>query len=560
MTAIELQHLLRERFPVENERHEWKEWHSLKSNVSGRKGEDLVSYVSALANMEGGCIVIGAKDRSLQPTGIADLADYTLENLPHRVFGKCPNLSTLDFHIEELRTTDTGAVVWIVHVPRHLPRKPVYAHDKAWQRDGDSLVELRDERLAAMLAEPLLGEDWSAKVVTGATLADLDPQALAMARTKFAERNTTKPWAAEVAGWSDAVFLDKARLTVNGGITRTALLLLGRPESAHALTPQPAQITWKLVAERAVEHFGPPFVLTTSEALARIRVVNIKLYPAHQLLPYEMPKYETRVILEALHNCIAHQDYERGERVVIEEHPGHLLFRNAGAFFDGSPEMYVTGERQPSRYRNLFLVMAMVNVGMIDTGGMGIGFMFAQQRQRYLPLPDFEESTATQTTLKVFGQALDENYSRLLMERSDLPIEQVVWLDRIQKRLAVDAVQAATLRRAGLVEGRKPNWHVSARVADITDRRAEYIRTRGLDDEALKRLVMAYIKEFKAVSGAELRAFILGKLPEVLTAQQKANKVSNLLTALRVRGLDGWRIEAQRRGRGSRWRQVKGAE
>lgn len=54
MTAKELQAWLKARFPKEDERHEWEEWRSLKSNVSGRKGEDLVSYVSALFNMKGG--------------------------------------------------------------------------------------------------------------------------------------------------------------------------------------------------------------------------------------------------------------------------------------------------------------------------------------------------------------------------------------------------------------------------------------------------------------------------------------------------------------------------
>ena len=56
-TAQELQAWLRTQFPKEDERHEWKEWRSLKSNISGRKGEDLVSYVSALAN-------IGATEQS----------------------------------------------------------------------------------------------------------------------------------------------------------------------------------------------------------------------------------------------------------------------------------------------------------------------------------------------------------------------------------------------------------------------------------------------------------------------------------------------------------------
>ena len=91
-TAAELQRWLRAQFPRENERHEWKEWHSLKSNISGRKGDDLVSYISALANMDGGCVVIGAQDKTLTPTGIRDFADYTAENVVHRVLGKTPGL------------------------------------------------------------------------------------------------------------------------------------------------------------------------------------------------------------------------------------------------------------------------------------------------------------------------------------------------------------------------------------------------------------------------------------------------------------------------------------
>ena len=135
MTAVQLQAWLKAHFPVENERHEWKEWRSLKSNISGRKGEDLVSYVSALANMEGGCIVIGVEDKTLVVTGIQDFADYTLDNVVHRILGKTPHLPSMGLRLDELRASDTGAVIWLVHVPRHAPRQPVQAHDKAWQRD-----------------------------------------------------------------------------------------------------------------------------------------------------------------------------------------------------------------------------------------------------------------------------------------------------------------------------------------------------------------------------------------------------------------------------------------
>ena len=560
MTSDELRAWLREHFPKENERHEWKEWSSLKGKINGHEGDDLASYLSALSNMDGGCVVIGAKDGTLEPTGIRDFATYTPENVPGRLLATCANLPSLGLVVDVHRATDTGATVWLVHVPRHAPRKPVYSHAKAWQRDGDSLTTLRDDRLQAILCELLAADDWSAAVVPDATVDDLDRAALDLARRKFAEKMRRERWAAEISSWDDLKFLGKAGLAANGGITRAALLLLGDAQRATRLLNHPAEISWKLPDERVIEHFTPPFLLTTTQVLGRIRNPNIKLFPAAQLIATELPRYETPVVLEALHNCVAHQDYARGARIVVEEAGSRLRFINEGGFVDGVPDDYVDGSRTPTVYRNPWLAAAMNRIGMIDKAGFGIKDMFGKQRERFLPLPDYVGSSINQTVFNVFGQAIDENYSRLLMERADLPIEQVLWLDRVQKHVAIEATQAAALKRAGFIEGRKPNWHVSALVANLTDRRVEYTRARGLDDLHFKRLVIEHLKRFDSATGDELRKLILNKLPEVLTDSQRRSKAGNLLTTLRKRGVDGWKIVADRRGAGApRWRLVKGS-
>lgn len=294
MTEAELHAWLRQRFPKENEAVEWKEFSHLKHCFANHHGHDLVSYVSAFANMEGGHIVLGVKNLTLEIVGLTDPYSHTPENLPQSLLDNCPNLPSLGLRVEELITTDSQKCVWIVHVPKHSPRQPVIAHKKAWQRVGDSLVELHDDRRQAILAEPLNGADWSACVIAQATLADLDTDALRKAREQFAAKHSTATWSSEVASWSDAVFLDKAKLTINGKITRAALILLGRPEATHLLSPHPAEISWRLAEERASEHFGPPFLLTTTQVLQRIRIPNIKLFPANQLLPVELPKYDRK--------------------------------------------------------------------------------------------------------------------------------------------------------------------------------------------------------------------------------------------------------------------------
>lgn len=557
MTAYQLQTWLRAQFPQENERHEWKEWQSLKHHVSGQQGDDVISYVSAIANMEGGALVLGVEDKTLKVTGLADVHTYTPESLKFQLTQLCPDLPSEGLSVQEFVTADTLAKVWIIQIPKHAPRQPVRAKSKAWQRYGDSLTELREDRRRAILNELVAGQDWSAKVVPNATLADLDPEAVAKAREKFADRHQQGRRATDMAAWSTTEFLDRAKITLHGQITNTALLLLGRPESVALLAPNSAEISWLVREERIAQHFDPPFLLTTTEVAQHIRNPNIKLFPATELLAVELPRYDNKMILEGLHNCVAHQDYEQGGRIVVQEMPGRLKLTNPGRFVDGEPEDYFTGQRTPSVYRNPWLARAMTEIGMIDKGGYGIKDMVAGQRKRYLPLPDYEGSTLLETVFNIYGQAIDENYSKLLMERSDLPLEQVIWLDRVQKKERIADEQVAVLRRAKLIEGRKPNFFVTAHVADATNTRPEYTRNKGLDDHYYKTLILQHLKQFKSVSVVEVRALLLDKLPNSLTPMQKQAKVKNLLTALRMSGLEGQKIVATHQGKGGRWMLLK---
>lgn len=557
MTAAQLQIWLLQNYSLENERCEWKEWRSLKSNISGRKGEDLVSYISALANMDGGCVVIGVQDKTLAVTGIQDFSDYAAETIVHRILGKTPGLPSLGLRVEVRQASDTGAIIWLVHVPRHAPRLPVQAHDKAWQRDGDSLVELHPDRRHAILTELIAGQDWSAELVPRATLADLDPVAIAKAREKFAAKHQQERWAAEIANWSTEEFLNRAKITLHGKITRTALLLLGLPQSVGLLPNSTAEITWKVPDERIAKHFGPPFLLTTTEVGQHIRNPNIKLFPATELLAIELPRYDVKVILEGLHNCVAHQDYEQAGRIVVLETVGRLRLENLGTFVDGKPEDYFTGNRTPSVYRNPWLAEAMNNIGMIDKGGYGIRDMVSSHRKRFLPLPDYEGSAPGQTFFNIYGQVIDENYSKLLIERADLPLEQVIWLDRVQKKHRIADIQSVVLRKAKLIEGRKPNFFVSAKIANATDTRAEYTRNKGLDDKYYKTFVLQHIQEFKSVPVSEVRSLLLDKLPSSLTEQQKLAKVKNLLSSLRIYGFGGQKIVATSPGKGAKWSILK---
>lgn len=70
--------------------------------------------------------------------------------------------------------------------------------------------------------------------------------------------------------------------------------------------------------------------------------------------------------------------------------PDRLVFENDGGFFEGTPDEYVQGHKTPRRYRNAFLVRAMVELNMIDQMGYGIHEIYRRQVERYFPLPDYD--------------------------------------------------------------------------------------------------------------------------------------------------------------------------
>lgn len=69
MTEQELQQYLLSKYPKENEKCEWKEFKNMKNDFNGKEKDDVISYVSVLSNMEGGHLVIGVVDNTLEIVG-----------------------------------------------------------------------------------------------------------------------------------------------------------------------------------------------------------------------------------------------------------------------------------------------------------------------------------------------------------------------------------------------------------------------------------------------------------------------------------------------------------
>jgi ATP-dependent DNA helicase RecG len=540
MTEKELQDYLKTNYPLENEKCEWKEFKSLRSAVSGRAGEDVISYVSAIANMQGGHLIIGIQDQTHEIVGIQDFGGYTIEDIRFRINGNITNLNIEGFSVQEFTTSDTKKVVWIFHIPKHQFRLPVYAHKKTWQRIDDNLVEMTKARLDAILTQVQNNEDWSKVTIQDATIEDLDQAALQKARIEFKKRNPK--YSNDVDHWNDVDFLNKSKLTIKGKITRTTLILLGKEESEFYLDSS-VKIRWNLKTldnqDKDFEIFSIPLLLSIDEVFKKIRNLKYRYLRDGTLFPDEVLRYEPYTIRESLNNAIAHQDYSKGARInVVEFEDDHLVFSNYGSFLPKSVEDVVLNDTPEEVYRNPFLVEAMKNLDMIETQGGGIRKIFNFQKQRFFPLPDYNFDD-NKVKVTITGKVLDENFARILIKNSNLGLDEIILLDKVQKHKEITEIEFKHLKKAKYIEGRRPNIYLSYDIIEsINDEnlQAEYLANRSFDDSHFKEMILECLKRWGKTKRDKIDNLIIPKLSAVLSEDKKKKKVTNFLSALGKEG------------------------
>lgn len=524
------------------------------------KPEDIGQYLSALGN----AAILEGHDRAWMIWGVDNTTHAIISTTFDPFSAKGEGNQSLsmwltqntlprpDFDFHELPHPDGRIVALEIHPPRAAPLAfkgeryiRINSHKTKLSQHPD-----KESRLWALLGQK---EDWSGQVIAEATLDDLDPDAVIAARQRFEEyllkserdQQRHERIKAQVRSWDIPTLLNKAHITKQGRITRSALLLLGKDEATHLLSPVDVKMTWVLRDEhnRTVDsqHFSLPLLLSTGKLAGRIRNIMLEHMPDGQLFPTAVPRYDGWVLREALHNCIAHRDYRLGGKINVIEYPDRLVFSNLGQFLPPSVEWMLEHQSPPEHYRNQWLIDGMIRLRMIDQAGSGIRRMFETQRDRFFPLPDYVLDPADngypRVEVTISGNILDVNYTRLLMKRHDLDLQQVLSLDRVQKKKPISADKAKALRADKLIEGRAPNFFVSAKVAAWTGDKARYIRNRGLDDTYYRQLILDYLEKYGQASRQDINALLLTKLSDVLSPAQKMNKIRNLMQAMRKEAL-----------------------
>ena len=292
--------------PGESEIVEFKE---ARNNFDFKKFGKYFSALSNEANLARkpyAWLVFGVENKSHGIVGSNFRSKRTdLDKLKREIAEKTTNKITF-IEIHELILPEGRVIMF--QIPAAPVGIPIAFEGHYYGRDGESLVALNIEEIERM-RNPVV-EDWSSIIVHSATVKDLDEQAIQVAKQNYISKNREKQ--EEILSWDTITFLNKAKLTIKGKLTRTAILLLGREESEHFINPAEAKIRWVLKdkagneKDYAIE--SCPLLLAVDKIYSRIRNLKYRYIKDGTLFPEEVLQYEPYVIREALNNCIAHQD------------------------------------------------------------------------------------------------------------------------------------------------------------------------------------------------------------------------------------------------------------
>lgn len=508
--------------------------------------DKLGRYVSAISNeanlrkKQYGWLIFGVDDKSHEFVGTNYKNSATaIQRLKLDISQNTTGgLTFMDIFVVHPIVAGRSKRIMMFQIPAAAIGIPTGWKNRYYERKGESLSPISLEKLDRIRGEHRV--DWSKQLIPTATIDDLDNHAILVARNNYYRvlQNSNNPAAVdEYKKLSDVEFLEKLRLIINGHVTNAAMVLLGK-SSSDIVFEFPPKIMWRLHNSKGElmdsQIFQIPFILAVDEAYKKVRNLTYK-YMSNQvsLFPTETQQYDPWTLRELINNCIAHQDYDLGMRIYIDEFEDHLIITNAGKFLPGSIKPVLDPAYAPPYYRNPLLDSTMVKFRMIETASSGIRRVYSIQQKKLFPLPDYDLSQFNRVKVTIYGSVLDEKYTQLLFKNPDMDLETVFLLDKVQKHERISKEDAAKLRKRKFIEGRMPNLYIAAPIAKSLNQKTEYVKNKGFTDKYYKDLIIKYLKQWQTGKKADFVKLLKDKLPDGLSDQQKSNKVKNLLQSLK---------------------------
>ena len=505
--------------------------------------DELAKYCCGLANEGGGVMVLGVTDkkprRVVGTQAFRDLQDTRMRLNDH---------FRIRIDADEVHHPDGRVVVF--RVPGRPVGTPIAYQGVFWQRIGGSLRAMTPEVLRRIFDEAI--PDFSAQVCPGADLASLNPEAIGRLRAMWRLKSGNDA----LDSLGDEQLLADAELSLDGGVTYAALILLGRERALGKHLGQAEVVFEYRSSDTSIPYqdrreYREGFFLYDDDLWTTINLRNEIQQYQEGLFRWNIPTFGEAVIREGILNAISHREYRLPGSVFVREYPRKVEIESPGGFPPGITPDNILSCQYP---RNRRIAEVLAKCGLVERSGQGMDRMFADSISESKLPPDFAGSDEFRVVVTLHGQVRDPLFLRFLEEvgaerRSQFGAEDLLVLDLVHREAPIPEHLRPRLARLvdlGVLEakgrGRGTTYLLSRRFYTIAGRRGVYTRRRGLDRETNKALLLRHIEDNRA-EGTRLR-----ELSDVLPALSR-RQVQTLLHELRTEG----RIHVVGRTRAARW-------
>jgi len=381
-------------------------------NGNGEVPKDVWESYSAMANSEGGLILLGAKelkDGSLEFLGIKEI-----DKVQKEFWTTVNNTQKINYNV--LSPTDVTVLVCeektllLINItPTSRKLKPIFIGSNpltgTYLRYHDSDIKAKDEIVRHMLADAVNDSNDTA-ILNGYSMDDVDTDSLNAYRNLYKSAKGSHPWATledqdfliQLGGYA------KDRVSKEEGLTLAGLLMFGKLRSILDGVPN-YLVDYQEQTENPEDRWIDR-VTTDGNWSGNLFEFTQKVYrklTADLKIPFKLKDSFQRVdeththeaVREALVNTLIHANYQGRLGILIVKHPKGFSFRNPGLLRISKEDLFKGGK---SDCRNKVLQKMFQYIGMGEQAGSGYPKILRAWMEQHWQYPNVDEDRLYETT------------------------------------------------------------------------------------------------------------------------------------------------------------------
>ncbi len=487
-----------------------------------RQKNSVYGYAVALGNEGGGLLVLGVNNQK-EIVGTSAIPNIT--KAKEQIFNCLGKRIDIDEFLDEQERR-----VLVIHIPPRGIGEVIKFYGIPLMRVGEELHEMDDQTQRNILLEQ--DTDFSAQIVSGITMDDVDSDALGVMQALYERRHRTTADSSQL--------LNDLGLRNKEGLTYAALILLGTEVSLRTHLPNAEIIFQYRNSKDTIEYqdrvdYRAAFFRVQDRLWDKIVSRNQITQMQEGFFTPEIPAFNEKVTKEIILNAVTHRDYKQPGSIIIKQSPQEFTIQSPGGFLPGvTPENII----RKSTPRNRLLAEALQHVGLVQRAGQGMDTVFEETIKEGKGIPDFSGTDKHDVVLTISAQVKNPAFlqylERVINEKQvHLSLGDIVLLQEMESGDASPAKEEVqSFLDIGIVEqvGRTKGtrYMLSHNYYTSKNKQGEYTRLKGLSRDVKKQLILEHLR--KNEKGAHLDEFAAA-LPEL-----SRQDISNMLQELKRNG------------------------